>query len=155
MKKVAWFSTAAILAWLFCSIAPTAASPSGDVLTAFNTEMKAYNKGDVQAFMAGCAPSATAIDEFPPYVWQGSGACAQWWHSFEAWSKESDVRYGMGTLGTPMRVEVTGDRAYLVIPATFPYTDHGKAVTASGTFAVTMAKSGGRWLITAWAWARH
>jgi hypothetical protein len=59
------------------------------------------------------------------------------------------------TLGTPLHANVTGDSAYLVIPATMTFKIHGKQVTQSGaTFTTALRKCEDGWHIAAWAWGK-
>jgi len=61
------------------------------------------------------------------------------------------------TLAKPKHVDLTGERAYVVMPATYTYKESGKKVTESGsTMTVALQKSAsGSWLITSWAWSKH
>jgi hypothetical protein len=50
---------------------------------------------------------------------------------------------------------VTGDRAYIIVPATLGYRQHGKPKTEKGavmTFALQKYPDG--WLISAWTWTK-
>jgi hypothetical protein len=59
------------------------------------------------------------------------------------------------TLDLPLHVEITGDRAYIVVPATMTFRVHGRKVTQSGArFTVALQKLNDGWRITAWAWAK-
>ena len=59
------------------------------------------------------------------------------------------------TLGEPRHVDVSGDRGYVVVPATMTFKVHDKQVTQSGsTFTVALQKLAVGWRITAWAWAK-
>jgi hypothetical protein len=59
-------------------------------------------------------------------------------------------------LGKPWQVQVHGDRAYVVVPATYTYKQRGKAETESGSiFTLALKKVAAGWRITAWAWAAH
>ena len=59
------------------------------------------------------------------------------------------------TLGEPRHVNVTGDRAYVVVPATMAFQLHGKRVTQTGSvFTVALRKVAAEWRLTAWAWAK-
>ena len=54
-----------------------------------------------------------------------------------------------------MHNNVTGDSAYVVVPATMTFTVHGKQVTQSGAvFTVALRKLAEGWRIAAWAWAK-
>ena len=54
-----------------------------------------------------------------------------------------------------MHNNVTGDSAYVVVPATMSFKVGGKQVTQSGAvFTVALRKLAERWRIAAWAWAK-
>ena len=58
------------------------------------------------------------------------------------------------TLGEPRHVDVTGDNAYVVVPATMTFNIQGKQVTQTGSiFTVALRKLGTEWRLRAWAWA--
>ena len=51
---------------------------------------------------------------------------------------------------------VTGDRAYVVVPANYTYRQRGKQVTESGSImTVALKKVAAHWRITGWSWAMH
>ena len=53
-------------------------------------------------------------------------------------------------------MDVTGDRAYVVVPASYKYKEHGKPVSETGsTFTVALQKGPAGWLIAGWAWSKH
>ncbi len=54
-----------------------------------------------------------------------------------------------------MHVDVTGDSAYVVVPASMTFKLRGKQVTQSGAiFTTALRKVGDSWRIHAWAWAK-
>lgn len=58
-------------------------------------------------------------------------------------------------LGEPLHNNVTGDSAYVVVPATMTFKVGGKQVTQSGAvFTVALRKLSDEWRIAAWAWAK-
>jgi hypothetical protein len=59
------------------------------------------------------------------------------------------------TLGEALHNNVTGDSAYMVIPATMTFKVGGKQVTQSGAFfTVALCKLAEGWRIAAWAWTK-
>ena len=105
---------------------------------------------------ASCAEQASILDEFPPHEWHGAGACAKWASDYDADAKKNGITEGVVTLSTPTHVEVTGDRAYMVVPADYSFKMKGKAVSEVGSIVrFALQKSPGRWRITGWAWAKH
>ena len=59
------------------------------------------------------------------------------------------------TLGEPRHVDVIGDSAYVVVPATMTFNIQAKQVTQTGSiFTVALRKLGTEWRLTAWAGAK-
>ena len=51
-------------------------------------------------------------------------------------------------------MDITGDGAYVVVPATMRFKVHGKQITQSGAvFATALRRRVDGWRIAAWAWA--
>ena len=133
-----------------------AASEQTDVMALAHRFIDALDKGDIKTACSTLATPSSIIDEFPPYGWQGATACTDWTTDFDAFNKKNGITDAAATLGKPRHVDITGDRAYAVIPATFVFKQKGKKVVESGsTMTVALQKSGGGWLITGWAWSKH
>ena len=113
--------------------APAAASNKTDVMATVNQFNDGMNKGDTKTALAACATPSSIVDEFPPYGWQGASACADWANDFDSYNEKSGITGSIATLGKPRHVDVTGDRAYVVVPATYTYKQKGKKVTESGS----------------------
>ncbi|HVP69205.1 MAG TPA: hypothetical protein VMT17_18285 [Anaeromyxobacteraceae bacterium] len=114
------------------------------------------NKGDAKAALATCASPAFIIDDFPPHVWAGPTACAEWLGAYDADMKKGGITDAVVKLGKPRHVDVTGDRAYVVVPANYDYKEKGKGVAEHGsTLTVALQRGSTGWLITAWAWSKH
>ena len=140
----------------FACAAATAALPEATgPMAAVRQYVDAFNKGDVEAMAANCAVPTSVLDGLAPHVWQGPTACRDWYRDvLAAGEKEGATGYFV-TLGEPRHVDVTGDRAYVVVPATMKFDVHGKQVTQSGsTFTVALRKFAEGWRITAWAWTK-
>jgi hypothetical protein len=59
------------------------------------------------------------------------------------------------TLGEPLHNNITGDSAYVVVPATMTFKVRGQQVTQTGAiFTVAFRRLAGGWRIGAWAWAK-
>jgi ketosteroid isomerase-like protein len=144
------------LAFTVAATLPAAATDKTDVVTTVRKFVESFNKGDMKALTATCADQASIIDEFPPYEWHGAGACAKWTDDYGADAKKSGITDGGVTLGTPRHVDVTADRAYVVVPANYKFKQNGKVVqeTAS-TLTIALQKTDGAWRMTGWAWAKH
>jgi ketosteroid isomerase-like protein len=132
------------------------AAATSDVMVTVHQFVDGFNRNDTKTALAACASPASVIDEFPPHVWQGPTACADWANAFAADAKKNGITNGIVTLGTPWHVDVSGDSAYVVVPATYSYQQHGKPIVERGSiFTVALHKTSAGWRITGWAWAKH
>jgi len=123
------------------------ASDKDDVMAV----LKMWN--DTDTAVASCANDASIIDDFPPFEWRGPGACAKWSKSFDTFAQKGVITGSSGTIGKPKRFVVEGDRAYVVVPATFSYTQKGKPVKLTAVAAFSLHKTAAGWKITSWSWA--
>jgi ketosteroid isomerase-like protein len=112
-----------------------------------------YAKNDqTKAGAALCAPQAAIIDDFGPQVWQGANACQGWVDSLAVFYKQNGITDAAATLGKPRHIDVTGDRAYAVYPATITFSEKGKPGKLEGEWSFAMQKIAGSWRIAGWAW---
>jgi hypothetical protein len=133
----------------------TAGPDTAAVMAPVHQFVDAFNKGDTKTAAAACADQTSIIDEFPPHEWHGAGGCAKWMRDFDADSKRNGITDGVVTLGAPKHVDVTADRAYVVVPADYVYKQKGKTVREAGSIlTVALRKGAAGWRITAWAWAK-
>jgi len=151
-------TAAVVLAVVAILAAPQvcAASDSTDAMATVTKAMMAFNHGDLKGFAALCTSPASIIDDFPPHTWSGANACNGWAAAYAAANKTSDISNATVVLGTPWHVSVTGNRAYVVVPASLHYNMKGKPVKESGSvFTVVLTKTAKGWLMSAWSWAQH
>src|SRR5512146_2426852 len=98
---------------------PAVATEQTDVMVPVHQFVDGFNKGDVNSALATCAEQTSIIDEFPPHEWHGAGACGKWADDYDANAKKDGITDGMVILGKPRHVDVTGDLAYVVVPANY------------------------------------
>jgi ketosteroid isomerase-like protein len=133
----------------------TAPSGTTDPIATVRKYVDDFNKGDVKAMAADFARPASILDGLPPHVWQGPTVGEDWYRDVMAAGKQEGATDYFVTLDEPRHVDVTGDRAYVVFPATMTFRVHGKQVTQSGsTFTVALRRLAEGWRITAWAWTK-
>lgn len=148
-----------VIAALF-AVALTAESASAsetlDVMRTVWQFVGSFNKGDVKTALGDCAAQSSIIDEFPPYSWQGATGCADWSNDFDAYIKKNGMTGPKVTLGLLRHVDVSGDRAYVVVPANFTFKKNGKRINErSSIWTLALQKVADSWRITGWAWAKH
>lgn len=148
-------SAALVVAVTMQAAAPAAAAEQDDVMKTVRQWVDSLNKGDTKSAIAACAEQTAIVDEFPPYEWHGAGTCAKWVAELQAFNKSIGLTDGVVTLHKPRRVDVTGDRAYVVAPTDFRFKEHGKDGAEIGAlFTVALHKGQAGWRITGWAWSR-
>jgi len=134
--------------------AAKAAAPTDAELTApIHQFFDAFGKGDMAGATAAYAPvDLTIVDELPPYIWRGPDALKAW----AADLGKDDANRGLTepavTLGEVFRTEVTGDKAYVIIPAIFAYKEHGAPMHDPARMTFTLTHGDGGWKITSWTW---
>jgi ketosteroid isomerase-like protein len=132
-----------------------AATEKTDVMVPLHQFVDAFNKGDIKAAVAQCAEQTSIIDEFPPHEWHGAGACSTWANDFDADAKKNGITDGIVTLGKPRHVDITADKAYVVVPANYTFKQKGKPVKEMGsTLTVALQKAAAGWRITGWTWTK-
>lgn len=132
------------------------ASEETDVLVPVHQFVDGFNKGDTKTALAACADQTSIIDEFPPHEWHGAGGCSKWMNDYDADAKKNEITDGIVTLSKPRHVDITADRAYVVVPADYTFKKKGKPVQETGsTFTFALQKGEVGWRITGWAWAKH
>ena len=138
-------------------VAAQAPAPgTAEVLTSVRQFVDDFNKGDTKATLAACVDTTSIIDELPPYEWHGAGACAKWMSDFDADAKKNVITDGVVTLGTPSHVDITADRAYVVIPTNYTFKQNGKPTKEVGSmFTFVMQRGQAGWRIIGWSWAKH
>ena len=146
---------AALVVAVFAA-APAAVAQQKEVMVPVHQFVDGFNKGDMKTTLAACAEQTSIIDEFPPHEWHGAGACAKWASDYDAFAKKEGVTEGTVTLSTPTHIDVTGDRAYVVIPSNFTFKQKGKSVEEAGSmFTFALHKGAAGWRITGWSWSKH
>lgn len=126
-----------------------------DPMAAVHQYVNAFNKDDGESMAAMFAVPGSILDGMAPHVWHGSTACQDWYRDVLIESQQHGASEYFIALGEPLHNDVTGDSAYVVVPATMTFKLHGNQVTQSGAiFTVALRKLVEGWRITAWAWAK-
>lgn len=134
----------------------TAASEKTDVMVTVRQFVDAFNKGDVKAAAAACTDEMSIIDEFPPHEWHGAGTCAKWMNDYDADARKNGITDGIVTLGKPRHLDITADRAYVVVPANYTFKKQGKPVKETGSMlTLALLKGEAGWRITGWSWTKN
>jgi ketosteroid isomerase-like protein len=117
--------------------------------------IEAFNNGDESAMGAACADPMQILDSMSPHVWQGSTAAEDWWKDVLAEGEHLVASGYRITLDEPRHVDVNGDHAYVVAPASMTFELRGQQITQTGSvYTVALRKVDADWRLTAWAWAK-
>lgn len=128
---------------------------SNDPMAAVAQYVDAFNRGDAEAMAAACADPMQILDGMAPHVWQGPTATEDWWRDVLTEGEHVGASGYQITLGEPRHVDVAGDHAYVVVPATMAFDLRGRWVAQAGSvFTVALRKVDTEWRLTAWAWAK-
>jgi ketosteroid isomerase-like protein len=138
---------------VMASATPAAASDNADVMAVVHRWTDAFRQHSFNTDSAPCAEDAVVIDDLPPHVWQGPGACSRWFKTFEAWAAKAAVTDAVITLGETRHLDCDAGFAYLVAPVTLSYIKAGKPVDFPGTITLTLRKRELGWRIAGVAWA--
>jgi hypothetical protein len=129
------------------------ASDKDDIVATVQQFANNLDPKTIDKALATCDSSTSIIDEFPPHVWN---SCAEWIKDFGEFNQRNGVTEAAAKIGAPWSVDVDGDRAYVVAPATYTYKQHGKAMKeAHAVFTAALRKTDAGWRFSAWSWARH
>jgi hypothetical protein len=61
------------------------------------------------------------IDECSLHEWHGAGACLKWMSDYDANAKKNGITDGIVTLSNPRHIDITADRAYVVVAANYTF----------------------------------
>ena len=124
-------------------------------LEAVRQYIDGFNNGDTGAMAAVFAVPATILDGMAPHVWHGPTATQDWYSDVLSEGEHHGASGYFVSLGEPLHDDVTGDSAYVVVPATMTFNIAGKQITQTGAvYTVALRRSSDGWRIAAWAWAK-
>jgi hypothetical protein len=113
----------------------------------------AFNRGDAKAaFALYSKGNVSIIDEFAPNIWQGPHAVALWAADYDKHAAATGVTDGKVEVSAPTRVEKDATNAYVIMPAVYPYKQHGKPLREEAQITSVLHKESGVWKIVSWTW---
>lgn len=128
---------------------------AADALPTVHRYIDAFNEGDVKGMAAAFAVPGAILDGMPPHAWHGPTAAEDWYQDVLINTKKEGASDFFVTIGVPQHMDITGDAAYVVVPATMRFKVHGKEITQSGAvFTMALRRLADGWHIAAWAWAK-
>ena len=126
-----------------------------DPLAAVQQYIDAFNKGDREGMSAAFSIPGAILDGMAPHLWVGPTAAQDWYRDVLIEGEQHGASDYFVTLGEPLHNNITGDSAYLVVPATMKFQIQGQEVLQAGAmFTVALRRLAEGWRIAAWAWAK-
>jgi ketosteroid isomerase-like protein len=143
------------LLWLLAMTGSAAAiTLDTQVEAAIHRFIDSFNKGDTKgAEAAHVTTDLVIIDEVPPFQWQGANAFKTWLADLTKHDEAAGVTDGKVTLGAPIRQEIAGDRAYVVMDVTYSYKSRGIPVEAAAQNTFVLRKEADGWRIGGWTYS--
>jgi hypothetical protein len=124
-------------------------------LAAVHQYINAFNKGDGEEMAATFAVPGSILDGMPPHVWLGPTPSQDWYRDVLIEGEQHGASDYFVRLGEPLHNNITGENAYVVVPATMTFKVRGQQVTQTGAFfTVALRRLPTGWRIAAWAWAK-
>lgn len=126
-----------------------------DPFSTVEAYIAAFNALDEEG-LAGCfADPGFILDGMAPHVWAGSAATRDWFRDALAEFDHTGASDFVITLAAPTHNAVSGEAAYVVVPATMAFQVGGQRLTQTGArFTVALRRVEGAWRIAAWAWTK-
>jgi len=146
--------TVAVLALLASVLTHAAfAAGAGDVTAPIRQFIDGFNTGDVKsAYAAYETGDIVIVDEFAPHRWIGPNAPQQWAADYEKHTQAAGVSEGTVKYGAPTRTEIEGDVAYVIVPTTYLYKEHGQPRAEEGQMTFVLKVEAASWKISGWTW---
>ena len=128
---------------------------TSEPMAAVRHYIDSFNKGDIAAMAAACDTPMSILDGMAPHVWHGLTASQDWYRDVLKEGAHQGASDYLVELGEPWHVAVTGDRAYVAVPATMAFTLKSKRMKQSGSvYVVALRQVGSNWRLMSWAWAK-
>jgi ketosteroid isomerase-like protein len=114
----------------------------------------AVNRGDAPTAFAAFTPGPTIVEDLAPYRWQGPGTPQAWLEGMAANAQAHGFTAINMKLAAPTRIEVTGDRAYAIVPGVLSYTlKDGHSEHADGLITALLQRFAADWKIDTLIWS--
>jgi hypothetical protein len=143
-------SILAVLGLFTLPITPHAQAADTDpaILAAVDAAIAAINTGAVADAKAAYAEAPAAItDDFPPFLWSGKNAVEDYFRDLKAVLSKYNITDWRFQRHQPRYLAATEDRAWLVVPASFPFLLGGKTQSVSAEWIFVLTKLDGKWRV--------
>jgi ketosteroid isomerase-like protein len=137
---------------LLLAFAPAARAGDASVETAITQFSAALHAGDSKAAQTFLTARTVILDDVAPYYWAGANAFQSWQDDLAKASAARGMTEEDAQLGAPTRVEVSGDHAYAVLPATQIFKMKGRMMHEKAQLTFILVRDAAAWKIISWTW---
>ena len=99
------------------------------------------------------ARRVTIVENFAPYVFEGTGVPQQWWREFRTHAVSGKLADLHAAFGPAQDYEQTGDRVFFTLPTRWTGITAGHRFVERGGWAFVLERESGAWRIRSYAWA--
>jgi len=124
------------------------------IMTVIETDLRGFNTNNFALSNSQYVSDVVILDETPPYRWEGPGANARWWADFRKFAKVIKLTQWHFSFQKPTYWEVSNERAYVALPATFTGMAGGKPFSETGMETYLLVRVGNAWKTQGWAYAK-
>ena len=122
------------------------ASDAEDAVNMVRRSLTTFAAGDVAGFRKTWADhDIDIVDDVAPYIWKGDDAVERWLADTGALIQSLGLTNLSITPGEPRRAEVSGDRAFVVLPVVVASTRDGRDYRQHGDQVLVLTRSKDGW----------
>ena len=114
------------------------------------TFMRTLRRGEQPTVFVRRGPCI--VENFPPFLFCGSEAAANWSAGFRAHAAADDLKNLAATFGEAHDFKQSGKRVYFSLPTTWTGLTHGKHFEEHGAWSFVLQQEGAGWLIVGYGW---
>jgi hypothetical protein len=125
-----------------------AAETDPAILAAVDAAIAAINTGSVADAKAAYTDAPAAIiDDFPPFLWSGKNAVDDFSHDLKTILSKYGITDWRFQRHQPLYIMASEDRAWVNVPASFPFLLGGKTQSVSANWLFVLNKVDGKWRV--------
>src|SRR5258706_2395922 len=147
-------TVAAFFCFTAIAVTPALASDEAEVMSRVQQVIDAANKNLNAALTANFMPSVVIVDDLAPYLFEGptADALSGWARAYGTDSEKNGITDFSMKLLKARRLRVSGDRAYVAVPAIYTFKQRLEPSRMKGVITATLERVDNTWLIATWSW---
>ena len=130
---------------------PLLDSGESQIIALIQHQANAIAALDKIAFKADWIDGGSIMDDLPPHLFIGSGFQETWFNAYQMAAANNQLKNIKVRVAKAKKIEITGDVAYAVVPATFLWKEKNKSMIMNLTWTFALKNIDGKWRIASWA----